>query len=474
MDYKQEIQNLVEEIKKQGYENICFMHPALAIGGASLIEAKLADYLANNTDLNIYYYDYNDGYGEFLLKDNPKVKKIIYKDNDITFPLKEKCIFFTNSTRCVLIKRMHPESKILFWHYESVKCGWDSVLIDKETNNFLILSKKENAMVFLDWSSRDSLSRFSKVGFNNKDYIHIVLSPKEKMCLNTNISEREINICFLSRLAPDKIQSLFYLIRNFASYKTDKKKRLHIIGDGRSKAVAKNFCKKYENEIEFLFTGTIAREELDDYLINNVDIVFGVGTCILESAALKLPSIILFMDSKRFEDKDAIWLYDSKEYCVGLLNEEKRDFKVKYTSITNILDSIYLNNKKQNEGEKCYQYFINNHSNYDALIMNVLSYLKNTSLTIKKLNKCIKYIPYNRYNYKLWSFLGIPIIKKTEFLGKTKYFLFGFLEIFKKKLSNNKKKYYICGILFQKCFIRKGYNFPSSSFDNREQYLKIK
>lgn len=472
MDYKNEIQKLVKEIKEQGYENICFMIPTLNIGGGSFIEAKLAEYLADNTDLNIYFYDYKDGYGEYLLKDNPKVVKLTYKDNDIVCPLQEKCILITNSTRVVLLKKMHPESKILFWHYETIKCAWDTVLIDKETKKFLELVKKANAMVYHDWSGRDTLSKSSNVNFMNKDYIHVVIPTKDKECFRDNLVNNEINICFLSRLAPDKIQSLFYLIKNLASYKTNKKKKLHIIGDGIVRHKVEKFCEKYSNEIEFIFTGSIDRECLDDYLVNNIDLLFGVGTCVVEGAALKIPSAILLIDSKEFLERDAIWLYNSKEYTVGILEEEKDDFNVKYTSIHDMLNSIYEFNKKYEKGDKCYQYFIDNHSNYDELIRNFLSYLKNTTLTMKKIEKCIKYIPYQKYSFKLWSILGIPIIKKTEYLGKTKYLLFGLIQIFKKKQINNKKKYYICGVLFQKSQMKKVCNFPAASFDNRKQYMK--
>lgn len=107
MKQLKKIVQLVQEIREQGYKNICFMQPALNIGGGSFIEAKLAEYLANNTDLNIYFCDYKDGYGEYLLKDTPKVKKLTFKNDDIYFPLQEKYILITNSTRVVLIKNMH-------------------------------------------------------------------------------------------------------------------------------------------------------------------------------------------------------------------------------------------------------------------------------------------------------------------------------------------------------------------------------
>ena len=474
MKQLKDIVQLVQEIKEQGYQNICFMQPALSIGGGPFVEAKLAEYLANKTDLNIYFCDYKDGYGEYLLRDTPKVKKLTFKDNDIYFPLQEKCILITNSTRVVLIKNMHPESKILFWHYETVKCGWHVVLIDGETNKFLNLTKKENAMVYHDWSGRDSLSRSSNVKFTNQSYIHVVVPLKEKVCSSQNITKDEINACFLSRLAPDKINSLFYLIKNLARYNTDRKKRLHIIGDGVSRKIVENFCISYSKEIEFIFTGTLAREDLDDYLIKNVDILFGVGTCVIEGASLKIPSAILLINSSSFDDVDAIWLYNSKEYTVGILKEEKENFKVTYTPIHEMLDDIYVKDKKTKQGNKCYQYFMQNHNNYDELVCNFLSYLRDTTLTFKRLKKCIKYVPYSLYSYQTWCFKKMIIMKKTHFIDKTKYLLFGFLEIFSIKQKNKQTIYRFLGIPFYKSEMRKVWDFSAARFDNRKQYMQQK
>lgn len=471
MNYHEEIKKIVKEIKTQGYENVCFMHPAYNIGGGPLVETKMAEYLANNTDLNIYFCDYKDGYGEYLLKNCSKVKILEFKDNEIYFPLREKCILLTNSTRVTLIKKMHLESKIVFWHYETVPCAWNNVLIENETRKFLELVKKNKAMIYHDWSGRDSLSRISDIKFTNKDYLHITLDKKNKQTNGILINKNEINICFLSRLASDKIQSLYYLIDNVSSYKTDKKIKLHIIGDGLLKKQVLKFCSRYNN-IEFIFTGTIARENLDDYLIGNADIVFGVGTCVLESSALKIPSAVLLMNNSKIYDTDAFWIFNSKEYCVGILTDEKTDFNIKYTNICKILDEIYKRNGKDLYGNKCYQYFIKNHNQYDKLAANFLSYLNKTTLTFKKLEKCIKYIPYNCHKIKVYKFLGIFIGKKIEFIGKTRFLLFGHIKLIKKIVSNNKITYYFCGIKIAQCIEKKTYNFPTAKFNDKNTYMK--
>lgn len=445
MDYKEEIQKLVEEIKAQGYENVCMWMPAYNLGGGSAF-LRFAKYLVENTDLTVYYMDYKDGYLEYLLKQEPRIKFLHYSEDMTTFPVKEKCIIITNSTRVVQMPQMNPENKLLFWHWETVPCAWSIVLIDNEVKKYLKLTKDNHAMVYHDWSAKDSLNRYQHIGFNNNDYLPLTLYPKICECKKGLINDDEINLCFLSRLAPDKKNSLYYLTENFAKYKTSKKKRLHIIGDGVSADEVKNFCEDYKKEIEFIFYGTVAREDLDNYLINNVDILFAVGTSVLEGASLKLPSVVLLMDNKYINDDEAFWIYNTKEYCMGILTSEKDDFGVQYTTFDKIIDSVYKEtNGKETEGQKCYEYYLNNHSSFDNTVCFLLKFFKQTELTYKKLKKCIKYTPYLKLELTKTKLLGLNLIKKSTHLNKTKIYFLN-IPIYKKVICGGKTKKYFLGI----------------------------
>ena len=142
-NYKQEIDKLVEEIKAQGYENICFWLPAYNVGGGTFILCKIAQYLSKNTNLNIFYMDYKDGYPTSILKDNNNITIFNYNENNPNFPLKEKCIIVTNSTRAIQFPEMNSDNKLLFWHYETNYSAFEIVLIDNEWKKFLKLTDKE-------------------------------------------------------------------------------------------------------------------------------------------------------------------------------------------------------------------------------------------------------------------------------------------------------------------------------------------
>lgn len=473
---KEKCSNFVSALQAQGYNDIVFYQPALNIGGGSLVEANLAKCIADNTSMTVWFCDYPGGYGAFNCVDNPKVKLLNFKESDVNFPLQKKCILFTNSTRVILLKNMHPESKILFWHYETVKCGWDSVLIQGETKNYLRLVKDNNSMCYHDWSARDSLNRYCGTGFTNSDFIFIPLETKQNRCSPSYVQEDTINLGFLSRLAIDKVCALYYLVQNFAEYKTEKKKVLHVIGDGVKAEEAKRICKEYSEKIEFVFTGTIAHEDLDDYLTRNIDLLFGLGTSVLEGAALRIPCAPLIIDIKRFEDTDAWWLFDTRDYCVGILKEQKEDFEktgAKFTPINTMIDEVYSEGGKEKYGELCYEYYLKNHSSYTECMMNFFRFAAKSTLTFAKILGCIKFVPYNLLKITSFKVLGIPL-KKIEHGGfmKIVFSKCRYLQLFKRVTIGRIRKYYILRLKVLTLNVtRVPYSFPVTKRDDRHIYM---
>jgi hypothetical protein len=99
----------------------------------------------------------------------------------------------------------------------------------------------------------------------------------------------DINIGWLGRLDEDKIFSVINILDNLNNYNTDKRKFFHIIGSGISSHLIEP--SKYKN-INIIFNGTILNEDKTKYLIDNFDIAFSMGTSSIESAALKIPTIV--------------------------------------------------------------------------------------------------------------------------------------------------------------------------------------
>lgn len=394
MDYKAQIREKVNEIKKQGYNKICFWIPAYNVGGGTYYLCEIAKYLVENFDLDIYYMDFPDGYPSSLLKGS-NVKILDYNTDDLDFCIKEPCVIVTNSTRVTMLKRMNPANKLLFWHYETVPCGWDSVLIKGEERNFLELTKKENAMVFHDWSSRNIFKQQFNIEFENKSYLYMFVNNKEAPVDNFElINPEEINIVWVGRAGNEKIYSIYNIMDNLAKYPTTLRKVFHIVGDGWRMNDLKKYSERYKDVINFNFTGTIPKTELDDFLKKHADVVFAMGMSAIEGAALRIPSVVVQLDTKPINGSDFYWLFDTKEYCVGILPSQKKDFDIEYTKFERILKDIYLNNQKEYLAKKCYDYYLDTFGDFERIVNSFLSYIIDSTLTAEKLKGCIKYMPY--------------------------------------------------------------------------------
>jgi len=461
-NFTSELKIWSDELHNEGYDSICFFQPSYNIGGGPYIEVKIAEKIAKYTDLKVYFCDFENGYADSLLSDVPEVNMRYYNSKEISFPVQEKCVVLTNSTRAILLQDMHKESKIVFWHYETVPCAWDLVFINGEVEKYLKCIDTEHAITYHDCSAKNSLKNYIKDNSRNDDYIYITLQQKDKKA-NNILDEDSINIGFLSRLAPDKIHSLFYLIRAYAAYKTDKCKNFHIIGDGRSRKDVENFCRNYEKDIEFFFHGSVPHEELDCCLLNNVDILFAVGTSVLEGAALNIPSAALLMDNKDINDDEAIWIFNSKDYCTGILKDQKNDFSVHYTSISDMIDNVYNGDGKSIIGKKCYDYYVNNHSDHDRLVVEFLKILTRSTLTFQKLKRLIKYIPYNLLNVVRWRVCGIDVYKKISHGGSIDYYIFN-IKVFKIRKNKSEISYKIGGLTILRKYDQKPYNLPTVQF----------
>lgn len=412
---KEEILKTVEKIKAQGYESICFWMPCYNVSGGAKYLRDLAVQIADNTDLKIYYMDFEEGFPSSLLVDNKNVTILKYNPDDENFPLEEPTIIFTNSTKVIQMQKMNRKSKMLFWHFETIPCAWNLLFFNKEEEAFMKLAKETKAMVYHDWSGRDILNTQFDVNFDNKDYLQVYGSEYTGEMKRKEFNDREINVVWLSRLGTDKICSLLNIIDNFAKLQTDRIKRLHIIGDGIRRDVVEQYAKKFKERLEIIFTGTLQREDLTDYMLLNADVVFAMGTSVVDAAALKIPSVVVQLSTKPFKDDAFYWLFDAKEYCVGITTDEKKRYKVPYKKFETLIKEIDSAEKTNMIGEKCYEYFRNNHYDFQTIVEKFLKYCEQTQLTYKKLKKAIRFTPYSMVEQVSYHIRKITLYSRVKF-----------------------------------------------------------
>ncbi len=300
----------------------------------------------------------------------------------------------------------------------------------------------------------------------------------EKKDVSKSIINKDVyNIAWLGRLSTTKCFSLLNLIKKYNDIKADRKKRLHIIGDGLFKeSLEKEINKIKDLDIEIIFKGTLTGNELDSYLINNIDILFAMGTSMLNGAALHLPVAGVSETSNSKLDLDRfIWLFNEEGLLLSLPDTEELINKItkKAQTLQTILDNVYKEFQKEKIGEHCYQYYLKTYTDIEGTINTLFEHINASTLTYKSFYRLFKELPFvnilhtnvkfckiplfqiiKRRTSTIYKFLGIRLLKRVNIDRYTReYKLFGFFtvlnfrtigrynfpDVFSKKLKNKKK-----------------------------------
>ena len=299
-----------------------------------------------------------------------------------------------------------------------------------------------------------------------KNYIPVFYSQEETdLTISYHHKGNEINLVWLGRLAAgSKTYSLINIINNFYHYKTGKRKKFHIIGNGLEESYIKDYSKRYQDNIQFIFTGSLTGDDLTEYLMKNTDVGIAMGISMLNFAALKLPVIGAHEPRQaNFRSKDFLWLFNMYEYSLSSPIEigRKRDKRFEKIEVfDDMLDQVMLGANRRIYGDKCYEYYKSTHANINLIGQKFLEALQQTTLTFEKLKKCFKFIPYGGAQgiavctYKI----GISFLKVIHHFNKVRYYFCG-IQIARRVVVHGKNRWRILGIKLGREWWGR-YNFP--------------
>lgn len=412
--------------------NVCFFFPDRNLGGGPYYLLNLALELAKDKSYKVYYIDYKDGYSHTLLNDTQEITFIDYEDNNYKCYFHDECILFMPIYYLHLLPWINMNSKVLFfnWHHECLPVLKNNMHFSyNELFEFMSLVKINNAQVFCDYAHWDANNKISACNFLPK-FVPVHIANKTQFVDSKLINQTVANIAILGRLVIDKIYSVknIILLANKSKYKFI---NIHIIGDGDN-SILKQVSLR--NGVKIIYHG----EQRGEYLLNclnlNADVLFAMGTSVLEGAMLKIPSVIIPYSIRDYESNSFIYLFNTKDYTLGWdLSQISSNF-LSLITFDDVLDDIYVRNLKASIGSKCYDYACVNH-----LVSNSVEKLKvflgETSLTFERVYQIYKkqcFVNFVKESEKVkyvFKLMGVPIfcIKKT---GRTiKLFLFKKFEI---------------------------------------------
>lgn len=390
-------------------KSITFFYPSRMLGGVEFLFIRLAKYLSEELNMKVFYIDYEDGFGKkqlsssdvtFIKYEDSSKNILLDFDTHLILPLfklfAHNELIITNRVR-LLFWSLHPFDIIYVFSFLKLYMNYISDKKEslKKAINFLyrkdvsIITKvlklcdKKNSLYFMDSVNFDVKNFCLDLNLDEAKYIPIPVLEKNHNPKREIVDENVINIGWVGRLCDFKVFILMNIIENanIYSHKTAKKVKVHIIGTGPEEIRVRNY--KKTGNIELLFLGSLIEDELDNYLINNIDVLFAMGTSCLEGAKLHIPSVLVDASYKKIPLSYKFkWLFETTGFSLGE-SINKVNNKNSHT-FNKILSEIYLKKNKKYIGDKCYSYCKSNHA-IDSVANKLIDYLNETSLTISDL-----------------------------------------------------------------------------------------
>lgn len=352
------------------------------MGGGLLQFFNLANYICQTTNHTVYYINY------YNIQINKMIDKTSIQFMDVehmnTAEL-EGAVFITPPNYCFVLAELIYEMKdariLLYdWHPYALQYLANQFESQVDIKHLFELFAQKNALVFMDKSTQVSAQNFVETDFPD-NYIPVVkeIDKNRFHILKRKYNDR-ISIGWLGRLDGDKMPSIINIADNIMNADLKEKVDFHIIGDGNKKHLL--HTERYAGKIRFIFTSYLFDDEMYDYLSENVDVLFSMGTAALNGAEIGVPTVIVPMGNRTFHTNKFVYLFDTKDYTLGWNPKELKELGYTTYRFEDILrDSL---NHKEEYGRKCFEHLKKYHV-IEESIKNCLQFAEKTQLSIQDL-----------------------------------------------------------------------------------------
>lgn len=379
---------------------LLFYVPSRIYGGTELLFLRLIDYLAklNEYDIDVIASKESVFYQKLPAQVNVLEKiELNYIYDGMIISAKYICefcmLFNTVVVRKVYIWQLQPdELATQFFPYVNrfrIFGALFSVLRSIQVV-FLFHSRKKMLCKKLDeWENNDGLLYMDKSNYCetqawlNRDIHHEVeyqpiASPARDYVYSercTDIISDVLIVSIVSRISFDfKYYPILSTIEALYIFSIKNKRRikLYVVGDGDAldflkKEVSQFIC----DDLAIIFCGFMPIDVVVRDIYPNVDVAIGMGTSVLDSASLGIPTLVTDLHTFRINGSDARfrWLHQVDGFNVGNYIQKK---STNGFDLNTGLEYFYSNRILLSERD--YSYFMNNHEvnkNFNLLMSRI-------------------------------------------------------------------------------------------------------
>ncbi len=365
-------------------KKIYFCFPYKEVGGVSIVFLRLSKELSKK-GYKCFLIDYKDGYMASHMDSD--VELLEYHDHKLTQIPENSIVVFQSMTPWSIFPnlKIHPEAKVVFWNchpfnlvptmpgirsFMQANVLFGSYILKtilrsykKTIIKFISYLNKTNALFFMDYTNLKTTEEYLNILIDSPIFLPIPLKKiSSKESHQPNKTNKKIRFAWIGRLVDFK----FYILKraitdieNLAFNDKNLKVELTIIGEGPKKKRLLQYLMKLNN-VKFKIIDYIKPTEIEDFLLNEVDLLMAMGTSALEGARLGIPTILLDMAYNEVSGTyNYKWLNFRDGYTLGdVIN--KSHFSSDKDSLRQRLDEFLFD--KKNISNQVRKYYDNNHS----------------------------------------------------------------------------------------------------------------
>lgn len=356
--------------------------------GVPMLWLRMSRWVAEHygNEFDCYVVDYPDGAMARNIIETDKVKVLKYTEKEGCTIEDDAIIIFQSFRPCFWPEnlRLSPKTK-LFWWTLHVRClapvlipepaaeltfkynwlyktcalfYWDFMHRFAKLVDDMIV---RDALVFMDTPTFEGGVTHLPMKTKTIDRFLTVPAPDYDGELKSKRTQGELNVCWLGRLSDEKTPILKYTIRKLSEYalKHQQKITMHVLGWGEFQEEVDNLGLDNEYYTQ-LKTEPIKSTEINSFLLQNIDLMFAMGTSALEAAKLGVPTVMV--DASYVEIKgDYVFkpIYERTDFELAHLIT-KKDFERGNKSFEAIMDLV--NNHYEDFSLKSRDYFVRNHA----------------------------------------------------------------------------------------------------------------
>lgn len=414
--------------------NVYFYYPSKCLGGAELLFYRLAKELKSGGVVNPIIIDYENGYLHSHLKDTnidvvccDSIKKPLIDGGVLILPPShlldmDRDVEIGKNLK-VLLWSIHPlniESLLaLFPFLHNKKISKRKIIYSLLSyfnfRNFRVLYEKlleYNALAFMDKANFKSVN-FLTASNRAPTYIPI---PVDMAVLNHAITDEKdidknhvFSVGWVGRLSNFKLKSVEKIYKDLVEITNTHCMRVdfYIVGNGDGFHQTQKICVSTPY-LNIKFMGPIPADELDKFIIENIDLMIAMGTSCLDSAKLAKPSLLIDVFPKEIPDiYHYKWLYETEGFTLGEYIEND-------VATGHRLVDIIVNTDLQEQGSRCQEY-VYQHHNISRIADSLISYCRQSLLDSVEFYRLIR-----MYKSPLVSFMQKIKHIKRERYGKKK------------------------------------------------------